>query len=85
MILCFAALVKVLKICAKPKVYNKALCGALIKTLDEYYGNILEVDDSLVSRLLSCDVNLSPANVILPARNIPVEKISRGMEQYVIH
>lgn len=84
MILCFAALVKVLKICAKPKVYNKALCGALIKTLDEYYGNILEVDDSLVSRLLSCDVNLSPANVILPARNIPVEKISRGMEQYVI-
>lgn len=84
MILCFAALVKVLKICAKPKVYNKALCGALIKTLDEYYGNILEVDDSLVSRLLSCDVNLSPVNVILPARNIPVEKISKGMEQYVI-
>ena len=82
--LCFAALVKVLKICAKPKVYNKVLCGALIKTIDEYYGNILETDDSLVSHLLSCDANLSPKDVIIPARSISVEKISKGMEQYVI-
>lgn len=82
--LCFAALVKVLKICAKPKVYNKVLCGVLIKTIDEYYGNILETDDSLVSHLLSCDANLSPKDVIIPARSIPVEKISKGMEQYVI-
>lgn len=82
--LCFAALVKVLKICAKPKVYNKVLCGALIKTIDECYGNILETDDSLVSHLLSCDANLSPKDVIIPARSISVEKISKGMEQYVI-
>lgn len=45
MTLCFAALIKVLKICSKPKVYNKTLCGAVAKTIDEYYGNILEADD----------------------------------------
>ena len=34
MVLCFAALVKVLKVCSKPKVHNKTLCGALVKTID---------------------------------------------------
>lgn len=46
MVLCFAALIKVLKECSKPKVYNKTLCGALVMTVNEYYGGILEVNDT---------------------------------------
>lgn len=84
MVLCFAALVKVLKFCAKPKVTNKALCGAVIKTIDEYYGNIMEADDSKVSRLLSCTDNLSPADVIDPARSTKPVKVSAGMTKYVL-
>lgn len=84
MTLCFAALIKVLKICAKPKVYNKALCGAVIKSLDEYYGGILESDDSTVSHLLSCDYNLSPADVIEPMQKANMLALSQGMEKYVI-
>lgn len=33
-VLCFAALIKVLKECSKPKVYNKTLCGALVMTVN---------------------------------------------------
>ena len=84
MTLCFAALIKVLKICAKPKVYNKALCGAVIKSLDEYYGGILESDDSTVRHLLSCDYNLSPADVIEPMQKANMLALSQGMEKYVI-
>ena len=84
MTLCFAALIKVLKICAKPKVYNKTLCGAVIKSLDEYYGGILESDDSTVSHLLSCDYNLSPADVIEPMQKANMLALSQGMEKYVI-
>lgn len=82
--LCFVALIKVLKICAKPKVYNKTLCGAVVKTVDEYYGNILEADDAEVSHLLSCDHNLSPANVIAPSREKTLEEVSTGMGKYVL-
>ena len=84
MTLCFAALIKVLKICAKPKVYNKILCGAVIKSLDEYYGGILESEDSTVSHLLSCDYNLSPADVIEPMQKANMLALSQGMEKYVI-
>ena len=70
MVLCFAALIKVLKECSKPKVYNKTLCGALVMTVNEYYGGILEANDSAVSRLLSCTDNLSPADVIEKAKKI---------------
>lgn len=72
------------KICAKPKVYNKTLCGAVVKSLDEYYGGILESDDSTVSHLLSCDYNLSPADVIEPMQKTDLISLSQGMEKYVI-
>ncbi len=84
MVLCFAALAKVLKECSKPKVYNKTLCGALVMTINEYYGSLLEANDSAVSRLLSCTDNLSPADVIDPAKSISPETISAGMQKYVI-
>ena len=84
MALCFAALVKVLKVCSKPKVHNKTLCGALVKTINEYYGSLLKVDDSAVSRLLSCTDNLSPADVIDPARSVRPESVSMGMSKYVL-
>ena len=84
MTLFFAVLVKVLKICSKPKVYNKTLCGAVAKTIDEYYGNMLEVDDGTVSHLLSCDYNLSPENIVEPAKIVSLSKVSKGMTTYVI-
>lgn len=84
MTLCFAALIRVLKICAKPKVYNKTLCGAVVKSLDEYYGGILESDDSTVSHLLSCEYNLSPVDVIEPMQKTDLLLLSQGMEKYVI-
>ena len=84
MTLCFAALIKVLKICAKPKVYNKTLCGAVVKSLDEYYGGILESDDSTVSHLLSCDYNLSPVDVVEPMQKMSMLALSQAMEKYVI-
>lgn len=82
--LCFAALIKVLKICAKLRVYNKTLCGAVIKTIDEYYGSILESDDAEVSHLLSCNHNLSPTSVIAPIREKTLEEISAGISNYVL-
>lgn len=84
MVLCFAALIKVLKECSKPKVYNKTLCGALVMTVNEYYGGILEANDSAVSRLLSCTDNLSPADVIEKAKSIKPEVVSEGMQKYVL-
>lgn len=84
MTLCFGALIKVLRICSKPKVYNKTLCGAVIKTLDVYYGEIVGSDDSLVSHLVNCGQNLSPDDVIIPMRTASLPAISKGMSQYVI-
>ena len=83
-VLCFAGLIKVLKFCTKPKVTNKALCGAVIKTIDDYYGDLLEVDDSKVSRLLSCTDNLSPVDVVEPARFVKPAHVSAGMTKYVL-
>ena len=84
MVLCFGALVKVLKYCAKPKVNNKTLCGAVLSVINNYYGEIFETNDSGVSRLLSCTDNLSPADVIGPARSISPETVSAGMQEYVL-
>ena len=84
MVLCFAALVKVLRFCTKPKVHNKALCGAVVKTINDYYGDVLEANDSAVSRLLSCTDNLSPVDVIDPARSSKPETISERMQKYVL-
>lgn len=83
-VLCFAALVKVLKVCSKPNIHNKTLCGALVKTINEYYGGLLEANDSAVSRLLSCTDNLSPADVIDPARSVKPESVSSGMQKHVL-
>ena len=82
--LCFAALIKVLKICAKPKIYNKTLVEAVIKSLDVYYGGILGSDDGAVSRLMSCDNNLSPDNVVTPARTADLSRVSQGIRDYVL-
>lgn len=84
MTLCFAAFIKVLKICAKTKVYNKTLCEAVIKTLDEYYGATVGSDDSWVSHLISCDYNLSPEDIIKPIRTTSMSSLSLGMNKYVI-
>ena len=54
------------------------------KTIDEYYGNILEADDGTISHLLSCDYNLSPENIVEPAKTIAFSKISKGMTTYVL-
>ncbi len=75
MVLCFAALLRVLKSCAKPKITNKLLCGALLKVINERYGDILEVVDDTVSKLNSCRDNLSPANVVNVARSLKHEII----------
>ena len=82
MTLCFAAFITVLKICAKPKVYNKTLCEAVIKTVDEY--TVIGTDDGHISRLMSCDNNLSPTGVIKPVRETDLSMISIGMNKYVI-
>ena len=84
MTLCFAALIKILKICSKPRVFNKTLCGAVAKTIDEYYGNMLEADDGTVSHLLSCDYNLSPENIVEPAKKIAFSDVSKGMTKFVL-
>ncbi len=82
MTLCFAAFIKVLKICAKPKVYNKTLCEAVVKTVDEY--TVIGTDDGHISRLMSCDNNLSPTEVIQPVRDTELSNISKGMNTYVL-
>ena len=84
MTLCFASFIKVLKICAKPKVYNKTLCEAVVKTLDVYTGNILGSDDAQISHLLSCKHNLSPDSIIKPMREISPQSLSAGMSEYVL-
>lgn len=83
MVLCFAALIKVLKECSKPKVYNKTLCGAVVKTIDVSVGEMMEVDDGKVSHLLSCEHNLSPEDIIKPAQSISSAKVSVGITKYV--
>ncbi len=82
MTLCFAAFIKILKICAKPKVHNKTLCEAVVKTVDEY--TVIGTDDGHISRLMSCDNNLSPTGVIQPVRNTELSKISQGMNAFVL-
>ena len=42
LVLCFAALLRVLKCCLKPKISNKVLCGTLVKVINEQYGDMLE-------------------------------------------
>lgn len=84
MTLCFAAFIRVLKICAMPKVYNKTLCEAVIKSLDEYYGATVGSDDSWVSHLINCDYNLSPEDITKPMRTTSISILSTGMSKYVI-
>ncbi len=82
MTLCFAAFITVLKICAKPKVYNKTLCEAVVKTVVEY--TVIGTDPGQISHLMSCDYNLSPKDVIQPVRDTALSKISSGMNKYVL-
>lgn len=82
MTLCFAALIKVLRICSKHQVYNKTLCEAVIKTVDEY--TVIGTDDGQISRLMSCDYNLPPKDVIQRVRNTDLQKIAKGMSTFLI-
>lgn len=75
MTLCFAAFIKVLKICAKPKVHNKTLCEAVIKTINEYSAGIVGSDDSWVSHIMHCTYNLSLEHIIIPIRDVPLSTI----------
>lgn len=84
MTLCFASFIKVLKICAKPKVYNKTLCEAVVKTFNVYTGNILGSDDAQISHLLSCKHNLSPDTIVIPMREVSPQSLSAGMNEYVV-
>lgn len=82
--LCFAAFIRVLKECSRPKTKNKELCGAVLKTLDVGYGEYLSADDSAVSRLLSCNDNLSTANVVDVAKKANRDMVAQAMNQYVL-
>lgn len=84
MTLCFAAFIKVLKICAKPKVHNKTLCEAVIKTINEYSAGIVGSDDSWVSHIMHCTYNLSPEHIIIPIRDVPLSTISTRMKTFVL-
>lgn len=75
---------KLWKILIEKNMMNKALYGAVVKSLDEYYGGILEPDDSPGSHLLSCDYNLSPIDVIDPMQKAGLLSLSQGMKKYVI-
>lgn len=84
MVLCFAALLRILKYCSKPKTNNGVLCGTLVKIVNEQYGDMLEVDESAVSKLNTCKDNLSPDRVVRPARSLNVEIIERKMLEHII-
>lgn len=84
MVLCFASFIKVLKFCALPRVYNKTLCEAVVKTIDFYYGGILGSDDPKISRLMSCDKNLPPTEVVLPVRGADPVQIAKGMAEHLV-
>jgi len=82
--LCFAAYTKVLKASALQKVTQKALCGAILSTVNKEYGHSIATDDNLVSRLLSCKDNLSPGCVIEPARLLSRNALILAMGETVI-
>ena len=84
MVLCFAALLRILKCCSKPKISNSVLCGTLVKVVNEQYGDMLEVDHSAVSKLNSCTDNLSPAHVIKISQSIKPETVVGKIQEYVI-
>lgn len=84
MVLCFAALLRVLKCCLKPKISNKVLCGTLVKVINEQYGDMLETNDSAVSRLNSCTDNLSPAHVVDISHSLNPETVAGKINECVI-
>lgn len=60
MILCFASLAKILRLCSKNGVSQKVLCGRIFASINWEYGTELEDNDTNVSRILSCNSGLSP-------------------------
>lgn len=81
--LCFGTFIRVLKICAKPNVYDKTLCTAVLKTIDSVYADSIKDDGPTISKLLSCKYNLNgiPADKGLQA---DVVAIANGMANEVI-
>lgn len=82
--LCFGAIIQTLRYCTKPKITNKVLCGAIVKTVNESYGCDLAEDDGAVGHLARCDHNLSPDNVVTPALTADLSAVARGINRYVL-
>ena len=82
--LCFAAYIRVLKLCSIAKTTQKTICGAVCKTVEPFYGEMIATDDSSVSRILSCEHNLSPQNVVEPAKAADPAAVTLAMGQYVL-
>lgn len=81
--LCFGTFIRVLKICAKPNVYDKTICTAVLRTIDSEYADFIQDDGPTISKLLSCKYNLTgiPTDRVLQA---DVATISNGMASGVI-
>jgi hypothetical protein len=81
--LCFGTFIRVLKICAKPNVYDKTLCAAVLKTIDPTYADLIRDDGPTISKLLSCKYNLNgiPIDEGLQA---DVVAVANGMANEVI-
>jgi len=82
--LCFAAFTKVLKACSVQRTSQKSLCSAILSTINEEYGDSIATDDTLISRLLSCKDNLSPACVIEPAQTTTRDVVAMAMGTKVL-
>jgi hypothetical protein len=80
--LCFGAFIKVLRICAKPHVYDKTLCPAVIRTVDPSYADTLANNRGAVSRLFSCNGNLTVSQD--KVEHADINLIADGMAREVI-
>jgi len=65
-------------------ISNKVLCGAIVKSVNESYGHDLEDDDGTVGHLANCDHNLSPDNVVDPARDADLSLVARKISRFVL-
>lgn len=81
--LCFGTFIRVLKICAKPNVYDKTLCTAVLRTLDPTYADLIKDDGPTISKLLSCKYNLNGIS-INEGIQADVVDVANGMSNEVI-
>jgi len=81
--LCFGTFIRELKICAKPNVYDKTLCTAVLRTLDPTYADLIKDDGPTISKLLSCKYNLNGIS-INEGIQADVVDVANGMSNEVI-